>query len=58
MFSFKKKLQTIEPKPETLNESLRRRLEETDDRIGRAVRKMQRCVNETIAHPNQLKVVK
>lgn len=58
MFPFKKKAQTIEPKPETLNESLRRRLEATDDRIGKAVRKMQRCVNETIANPNHLKVVK
>lgn len=57
MFPFKKKTQPIEPKPETLNEGLRRRFEETDTRLGEAVRKMQNCVNQALTRPN-LKVVK
>lgn len=57
MFPFKKKPQPIEPKPETLNEGLRRRFEETDTRLGEAVRKMQKCVSDGCTRPN-LTVVK
>lgn len=47
MFPFKKKIQPVdpvkpaEPKKETLHEQVRRRFDETDTRLGEAVRKME-----------------
>lgn len=46
MFPFKKKTPpvTLAPAPETTNEHVRRRLSETDTRLGEAVRKMEECL--------------
>lgn len=57
MFPFKKKIQPMtEPKPETLHETVRRRFDETDTRLGEAVRKMQERFAARQLQPIPIKV--
>ena len=54
MFPFKKK--TTEPKKETSHEQVRRRFDETDTRLGEAVRKMQERFAQRELQPIPVKV--
>lgn len=61
MFPFKKKIQPIEPacapqRCETAGENVRRRLDETDTRLGEAVRKMQEKFAQRQLQPIPIKV--
>lgn len=55
MFPFKKK-NPAEPKKETLHEQVRRRFDETDTRLGEAVRKMQERFAQRELQPIPIKV--
>lgn len=55
MFPFKKK-NPSEPKKETLHEQVRRRFDETDTRLGEAVRQMRERIAARELQPIPIKV--